>query len=235
MRAGRDAAPAREIRGIVAAGCLANLTDGELLDRFLAGGDGAAFDAILARHGAMVWGVCRRVLGDHHDAEDAFQATCLVLARRARSDPARGPPRGLAPRSRPPDGPQGPQYDRERPGRPDSCLRGRAGLARADLVDSPTRGLDQARRVVPARSRGRLEAVRRHPAGPIPGPRRPDRTGDPPPVPERGRPRRLRVVGLPDGEPRGDRRMGRPPPPPPGRRAGVQGRLEASERSVSAD
>jgi RNA polymerase sigma factor (sigma-70 family) len=61
------------------------LSDGALLERFAARGEEAAFEALLQRHGPMVLGVCRRVLGDAHEAEDAFQATFLVLVRSARS------------------------------------------------------------------------------------------------------------------------------------------------------
>ena len=62
-----------------------NVTDGQLLDWFLAHKEETAFRALLHRHGPMVMGVCRRVLNDAHDAEDAFQATFLVLVRKAAS------------------------------------------------------------------------------------------------------------------------------------------------------
>ena len=89
------------------------MTDGQLLERFRTrDGEVAelAFAALLERHGPMVLRVCRRVLNDPHDAQDAFQATFLVLVRRADSDPParlagelaprRGLPHGsLAPRS----------------------------------------------------------------------------------------------------------------------------------------
>ncbi|HTU92729.1 MAG TPA: sigma-70 family RNA polymerase sigma factor [Gemmataceae bacterium] len=62
-----------------------NVSDAELLERFVSCRDEAAFAALMARHGPMVFGVCRRLLRHAQDAEDAFQATFLILVRKAAS------------------------------------------------------------------------------------------------------------------------------------------------------
>ncbi len=75
----------RHIRGFVAAEQASQLPDRQLLERFRTGHEEKAFAALVQRYGPLVWGVCRRVLHNWHDAEDAFQATFLVLARKAGS------------------------------------------------------------------------------------------------------------------------------------------------------
>ena len=59
--------------------------EGQLLRQYATQGDEAAFEAVVTRHGPMVLSVCRRMLYDPRDVEDAFQATFLVLLRRAGS------------------------------------------------------------------------------------------------------------------------------------------------------
>jgi RNA polymerase sigma factor (sigma-70 family) len=90
----QPASALRSLRTLFAEGTTTGLTDGQLLQRFAtkraessesAMAAEVAFASLVDRHGPMVWGVCRRVLRDAHDAEDAFQATFLVLVRRAGS------------------------------------------------------------------------------------------------------------------------------------------------------
>jgi RNA polymerase sigma factor (sigma-70 family) len=76
------------LRKLLSAVPTSRLPDAELLDQFRSGSSrlaADAFDSLLLRHGPMVLAVCRRLVGDPHDAEDAFQATFLIFATRARS------------------------------------------------------------------------------------------------------------------------------------------------------
>ena len=75
----------KHFRDLFGGGTAVGLSDGELLRRYAASPDGPAFEALVARHGPMVAATCRAVLRNHQDAEDAFQATFLVLARKAAS------------------------------------------------------------------------------------------------------------------------------------------------------
>ncbi|MGE3807290.1 MAG: RNA polymerase sigma factor [Gemmataceae bacterium] len=72
----------QQLRGLLGAAATSG-TDRELLERFTAQRDQQAFAALVDRHGAMVLSTCRRILQDVHDADDAFQATFLVLAQKA--------------------------------------------------------------------------------------------------------------------------------------------------------
>jgi hypothetical protein len=63
----------------------AALTDGQLLASYVSSREETAFAALVHRHGPMVWGVCRRVLASHHDAEDAFQSA-VALSRHVLAD-----------------------------------------------------------------------------------------------------------------------------------------------------
>jgi RNA polymerase sigma factor (sigma-70 family) len=81
----------RHIRHLIGASPATGLTDEELLNRFVAGRDEDAFEILVRRYGPLVLGVCRRVLGDAHAAEDVFQAAFLVLVRKAPSLDRRKP------------------------------------------------------------------------------------------------------------------------------------------------
>ena len=108
MMSGRYGLVLREVGRLLGGGTVAGLGTGSLLGRFVEARDPSAFEALVTRHGPMVLGTCRRMLDDPHDVDDAFQATFLVLARKAGSiqDPDRlgpwlhGVARKVAARSR---------------------------------------------------------------------------------------------------------------------------------------
>jgi RNA polymerase sigma factor (sigma-70 family) len=85
MAGGISSRNLKPLGDLFGAGTLVGLSDAELLCRYADSRDGSAFAALVARHGPLVAATCRAVLRNHHDVEDAFQATFLVLARRAGS------------------------------------------------------------------------------------------------------------------------------------------------------
>src|SRR5260370_19466397 len=88
MAVGSSAAAYRDIQTLFDSGTASGLSDRQLLDRFFGQRDAAAeaaFEALVLRHGPMVLRVCHNLLGNAADAQDAFQATFLVLVRRSRS------------------------------------------------------------------------------------------------------------------------------------------------------
>jgi RNA polymerase sigma factor (sigma-70 family) len=83
MTIGQNGAVFRQVNRLFESGTVAGLSESELLDRFVIRGDELAFEAIVVQHGPMVLGVCRRSLSDPNDVDDAFQATFLVLVKKA--------------------------------------------------------------------------------------------------------------------------------------------------------
>jgi RNA polymerase sigma factor (sigma-70 family) len=73
----------RQLESLFRQGVVGASSEGELLERFVSRRDESAFEALMARHGPMVLGVCRQLLHDPNDIDDAFQATFLVLVRKA--------------------------------------------------------------------------------------------------------------------------------------------------------
>jgi RNA polymerase sigma factor (sigma-70 family) len=83
MASGHYGAVVGQVRRLFGTGTVAGMSEWQLLRRYVTRRDEAAFEALVARHGPMVLGVCRRVLGDAADVDDAFQATFLVLVKKA--------------------------------------------------------------------------------------------------------------------------------------------------------
>jgi Sigma-70 region 2 len=84
MGNGLTAYAAVQLARVFRDGTLAGMSDRQVLERFIEHRDETAFEAILYRHGAMVRNVCRQVLFDPHDVDDAVQSVFLVLVRKAR-------------------------------------------------------------------------------------------------------------------------------------------------------
>ena len=125
-------------------GTASGLSDVELLDRFVSGRDEAGeanFRAACARHGPMVLRVCRSVLDDPHDAEDAFQVTFLAPGAEGRLDSQTGFAGELAARDRPSGGLQ------SKDGRPKAC----GAASRTWRRESPAADASSESRLTPSR------------------------------------------------------------------------------------
>ncbi len=224
----------RGIERIFNQGSLTGLSGGQLLRQFAAGDEGA-FEALVSRHGPMVRGVCRRLLDDSRDVEDAFQATFLVLLRKAgglRDPEALGPwlygvAYRVASRIRARAGPALGRGTQGRPA-PVRATRSRAGTRRAAVVDrrgdppaagevSPAGGA-LLPRGADARGGGAPAAVHdgERARAARPGPGEATRPADPPRAGagrRAGRPGRGRRVGIGGGPGPARRRDGRHPRP----------------------
>lgn len=84
LRGGQSGYLMQQIGRLFLEGSSIGASEGELLDRFVRGRDESAFEALVARHGPMVLGVCRQLLRDPNDVDDAFQATFLILVAQSR-------------------------------------------------------------------------------------------------------------------------------------------------------
>ena len=153
----------RDVDTLFQLGVVAGTSDGQLLERFVrrqAGASEAAFEEIVRRHGPMVLGVCHRELGDRHAAEDAFQATFLVLTLRARSVRQQRVAGALAPRRGGAGGPPGAGRGSPPPGNgpagagPAGPGSERSGTGRGPV--DPRRGAGATAREVPPSGRALL-------------------------------------------------------------------------------
>ena len=135
----------RSFRVLFVEGSIAVRSDADLVRLFLAGhGEAAeaAFEALIARHGPMVLGVCRRILGDEHAAQDAFQTVFLILAPQGPVGPGRRLARAMAARRDPPRRQEGQGHGQARDSRTSRSHRPRrrsGGRGRAGRGPAPGR------------------------------------------------------------------------------------------------
>src|SRR3954454_10394543 len=156
MDVGTAKAAPGELTTLFTVGAVGGRPDGQLLGRCVERREEAASEALVRRHGPMVLGVCCRVLRHRHDAEDAFQATFLVLARRAAS---------VAPRERLPNWLHGVACRtalKARAMRASRRVRERPEGAMAE-VEAPSQGVRDDRSTLLDRELGRLPARYRIP------------------------------------------------------------------------